>query len=245
MKWKGGLWLGAVCLAIGAVAFGAKVTKQQLTKKLWPRSRILAALKRVDELKALGMMSEDHYRRKRAMLEARLQGTFRPTMLAVTNPPMNFIQNAGFEEINRNSRSDRSRWLWWNGWKWGGDYENHWEDRPQFVHSGKYSARIQCTGKRGRIGIMTPKLPLVPGAKAYVFSIWAKGAGDNELFINFESGARGSFRERIGPQWRLVKVRGEIQPGADGYQVYLYATGQGTIWLDDAKLVPVGVKTDE
>ena len=220
-------------------------TREDLTRKLWPKERIQTALAHVEKLRTAGMMSEDHYRRKRAMLEARLSGTFQPTMLSVTNPPLNFIQNGGFEDINRNSQPDRSRWLWWNGWSWGGDYENRWEDRPEFVHSGTYSARIRCTGQKGRIGIFTPKLPMVPGANGYEFRIWAKGEGENELFINFEDGVRGSYRGRIGPQWQQIVVKGIPESGATGYGVYLYATGSGTIWLDDAELIPLGGSLEE
>ena len=241
-------WFPAATLAVlvaAAAAFAATATKADLTAKLWPKERIERALKRIDELRAADMMSESHYQRKKKMLEARLAGTFAPTMLSTTNPPLNFIQNAGFEEVNRNSRPNRSRWLWWGGWSWGGDYENLWEDRPEYVHSGEYSARIRCTGKPGRIGISTPKLPVVPGATEYEFSIWAKGEGDNQLFLNFESGARGTFRGRIGPEWEQVKLKGTLEPGADGYTIYIYIAGEGTIWLDDARVVPVGGEPDE
>lgn len=245
-----GLFLGLLgSLLLFAVYAGqnsaGQISKEELTRKLWPRSRIVAALQRIKELRALGMMSEDHYRRKKAMLEARLAGTFHPTMLSVTNPPLNLLQNGGFEEINRNSRPDRSRWLWWNGWSWGGQYENHWEDRPQYVHSGRYSARIRCLGKPGRIGIMTPKIPAIGGATEYEFSVWVKGEGENRLFINFESGAHGSLRKQIGPKWEHVKVRGKLDPGAHDFMVYIYSIGRGTLWLDDARLVPIFQKKSE
>ncbi|MDP6360883.1 MAG: hypothetical protein QF473_37570, partial [Planctomycetota bacterium] len=138
-KWK---------LAVVALGFGfltqdlCAETKVELAKKLWPKERVRAALDGIAKLKATGMMSESHYLRKKQMLEARLKGQFDPTMLSTTDPPLNFLQNASFEEINRNSRPNRSRWLWWNGWSWGGDYENRWEDRPEYVKSGKHSARI-------------------------------------------------------------------------------------------------------
>jgi len=224
---------------------GAAETRDELTKELWPKERIHEALEDIERLKAAGMMSKSHYRRKREMLEARLAGTFRPSMLSVTSPPLNFIQNGGFEDINKNSRPNRSRWLWWGGWSWGGDYENHWEDRSEYVRSGRHSARIKCLGRRGRIGISTPKLPVVPGVAEYEFRIWAKGEGDNQLFLNFEAGARGTFRGRIGPEWEHLVLKGTLQPDADAYMVYVYMTGEGTIWLDDAKLVPVGGQVDE
>jgi len=235
----------ALVLGFAPPMVGAAETKEELARKLWPRDRVRRAMADIDKLEAAGMMSDDHYRRKRAMLEARLAGTFRPTMLSVVNPPLNFIQNGGFEDVNKNSRPNRSRWLWWSGWSWGGDYENGWEDDPRHVRSGKYSARIRCVGKKGRIGIMTPKLPVVPGATEYQFSIWAQGEGDNELFLNFEAGATGRFRGPVGPKWQQIVLKGTLEPDADGYAVYVYVTGAGTIWLDDARLVPIGGQPDE
>jgi len=213
---------------------------------LWPPERIESALRALDQLKADGLLSERQFQRKRAMLEARRAGEFKPTALATTDPPeLNFIQNGGFEEINKNSARNRSRWLWWGGWSWGGDYENFWESRPEYVRSGHYSAGIRCVGQPGRIGINTPKLPVVPGVKEYEFTIWAKGEGDNQLFLNFESGATGTLRKKIGPEWELVRLKGVAEPGAKQFSLYIYVTGRGTIWLDDAKLVPLGELKDE
>jgi len=245
METKQRLLIAFVFFGLTTPMLDAAETKKELARKLWPKERILGALKEIAELKSAGMMTEDHYRRKKEMLEARLAGKFDPTMLSVTNPPLNFIQNASFEDINRNSRPNRSRWMWWGGWSWGGDYENRWEDRPQYVRSGEYSARVTCLGRRGRIGISTPRLPVVPGAAEYEFSIWAKGEGDNQLFLNFEAGARGTFRGRIGSEWERVVLKGTLEPDADGYSVYVYVTGEGTIWLDDAKLVPLGMKPSD
>ena len=112
------------------------------------------------------------------------------------------------------------------------------------MHSGKYSARIRCVGKQGRIGISTPKLPAVPGASQYTLTFWARGEGDNKLFVNFEAGARGVVRQKIGPAWKQYTVAGKPTPGAKTYSLYLYHIGEGTIWLDDVKLVPVGGKLD-
>ena len=141
------------------------------------------------------------------MLRDRQSGAYVSQSLSVTDPPLNFIQNGGFEKVNRNSDKNRSRWLWWGGWSWGGDYENMWEDRPAFVHSGQFSARIRCTGATGRIGISTPPLPAIPGATEYKLTFWAKGEGDNMLFVNFEQGAQrhpaGEDRRRVEAIHRL------------------------------------------
>jgi hypothetical protein len=179
------------------------------------------------------------------MLQERLAGTYDPQSLSVVDPPLNFIQNGGFEQVNKNSARNRSRWLWWGGWSWGGDYENHWEDRAEHVHSGQFSARIACTGKTGRIGINTPNIPAVPGAKEYALTFWAKGEGNNMLFVNFESGAKGTMREKIGPQWKQYTLKGVPETDKPTYTVYFYHIGEGTVWLDDVELVPVGGKLEE
>jgi len=230
----------ALAAALVAALVWAAETKDDLAARLWPPERIEAALKAVEKQKADGLLTDAAYARRRAMLEERRAGKFQGTTLALTNPPLNFIQNEGFEDINKNSAPNRSRWLWWGGWSWGGDYENSWEERPEYVHSGRSSARITCKGQAGRIGINTPPLPLVPGAKEYVFTIWAKGDGDNMLFLNFESGMRGTLRQKIPPEWTEVTLTGAPEPDAKSYTIYVYVTGKGTIWLDDAKLVPVG-----
>ena len=233
-----------VLLAVGVRGEGGRQTVESLTKELWPRARMEAALRAVEKQKADGLLSDASYARKKKMLQQRLAGTYKPASLSATDPPLDFIQNGSFEKINRNSRPNRSRWLWWGGWSWGGDYENRWEDRPEHVHSGKHSARITCTGKKGRIGIMTAELPAVPGATEYRLTFWAKGAGDNMIFVNFESGASGELRRKLPPEWKRYTLSGKPTAGAKTFMVYFYAIGGGTIWLDDVKLVPVGGTLD-
>jgi hypothetical protein len=238
------LGIAAVLLGTALARGGGKADKETLTRKLWPTERIEAAIKAVEKQRKNGLLSDAAYQKRIQMLRQRLAGTYESKSLSVTDPPLNFIQNGGFEKVNRNSAKNRSRWLWWGGWSWGGDYENYWESRPEYVHSGKFSARIRCTGRRGRIGIMTPALPAVAGATAYKLTFWAKGEGDNRLFVNFESGARGTLRQKFGPAWKEYTVMGTPQEGAKTYRVFLYHIGLGTIWLDDMKLVPVGGTTE-
>jgi len=75
--------------------------------------------------------------------------------------------------------------------------------------------------------------------------MWAKGEGENQLFLNFESGATGTLRKKIGTEWEQVTLRGVVEPGGKQFSFYIYVMGQGTIWFDDAKLVPVGEWKDE
>ena len=234
-----------VLMAVGVLQGGEKEEKDALTKQLWPPERVQAALKAVEKQRQDGLLSDAAYQKRRKALEERLAGKYEPKSLSVTDPPTNLIQNGGFEQVNRNSAKDRSRWLWWGGWSWGGNYENSWEERPEFVHSGKFSARIQCVGKQGRIGIMTPKLPTVPGATEYKLTFWAKGEGDNLLFVNFESGAQGELRQKFGPEWKEYTAVGKPEAGSPTFNVFLYAIGEGTLWLDDVSLVPVGGKLEE
>jgi len=241
-------WMGiAVVAAAGAALIAADqlAEKQALTKKLWPKERIEAALQAVEKQRTDGLLSQQAYRKRKQMLEERLAGRYVSQSLSVTDPPLNFIQNGGFETVNRNSAKDRSRWAWWSGWSWGGDYENHWESRPEHVHSGKFSARIQCTGRKGRIGIFTPPLPAVPGAKGYELTFWAKAGGENLLYVAFESGASGGLRQKIGPAWKQYTLTGQPEPSAKTYKLYVYSVGEGTMWLDDIKLVPIGGGSEE
>jgi hypothetical protein len=247
---RGNCTIGTAILAV--LALGTAFTgpqqemyKATLVKKLWPQNRIEAAIKAVERQREDGLLSEPACQRKIAMLKARLSGTYVSESLSVADPPLNFIQNGGFEKVNRNSDRNRSRWLWWGGWSWGGDYENMWEDRPELVHSGQFSARIACTGAVGRIGISTPPLPAIPGATGYKLTFWARGQGDNRLFVNFEQGAGGTLREKIGDAWKQYSLVGEPAEGKQTYQVYFYSIGAGTIWLDDVELVPIGGKLDE
>ena len=238
--------IGLLALAPGpGTLAGEKEDKDALTKELWPKARIEAALQAVEKQKADGLLSDAAYEKRKKMLEARLAGTYESQSLSVTDPPLNFIQNGGFELVNKNSAKDRSRWLWWGGWSWGGDYENMWEVKAENVHSGKLSARIRCTGKKGRIGLMTPKIPAVPGATEYKLTFWAKGEGDNLLFVNFESGATGTLRQKFGPEWKEYTAIGKPGKDAKTFNVFLYHIGEGTIWLDDMSLVPVGGKIEE
>lgn len=231
--------LAGLCLAAGRAGAAPAAN-------YWTPEHITQALQALDRMKAQGLITPAQYQKKRAMLQQRRAGTFKATALSTTNPAeINFVQNGGFEEINKNSAANRSRWLWWGGWSWGGNYENMWETQPEYVHSGKYSARIRCTGKPGRIGIDTPDLPIVPGATEYVATVWAKGEGNNQLFLNFESGVNGSLRQKIGPDWTQVTLRGKPEKDAKQFMFYIYVTGEGTIWLDDVKIVPVGGAMDE
>jgi hypothetical protein len=237
----------AIPAVLAAMILGAepKTTKEELSAKLWPPDRIERALEEIDRQKAAGLLTDAAHAKRRQMLLDRKAGAYRPESLSAEDPPLNFIRNGGFEKTNPNSSKNRSRWLWWGGWSWGGDYENMWEDRPAFVHSGKLSARIRCTGTVGRIGINTPPLPAVPGATDYKLTFWAKGEGDNRIFVNFEEGATGDLREKIGDEWKRYAVLGKPVEGKTTYNVYFYSIGAGTIWLDDVELVPVGGSLDE
>lgn len=242
-------WMKAASVVLGLAAVGlayaAQDTVESLTQKLWPKQRIEEASRAIDQQRKDGLLSDAAYAKRKQAMEDRLAGRFKPEVLSVQDPPLNFIQNGGFEQVNRNSAPNRSRWLWWGGWSWGGNYVNMWEDRPEHVHSGKYSARIECRGEKGRIGISTPPLPVIPGATEYKLSFWAKGEGDNELFVNFEGGVTGTLREKMPSQWKQITVSGKPRGEQKTYQAYFYVTGGGTIWLDDASLVPVGGNVDE
>ena len=206
---------GALCVVLVGVGLWAAETKDDIVKRLWPKERIETVLRNLEKQKTNNLISPELYQRKKEMLQMRIAGTFQGDMLSMTNPPLNFIQNGGFEEFNPNSSRNMSRWIWWGGWAWpeNAEYLNDKEERPEFVHSGKLSARFTCVGKPARTGISTPKLPIMPGATGYELTLWAKGEGENMLHVAFESGAAGQFMETIGSAWREVTVIGQPEQG--------------------------------
>ena len=233
-------------VALAAAAAWAVESREEIAKRLWPNDHIASVQKDVDKQKADGLITAKLYEKKKQMLAERAAGTFKPEMLADKNPPPNLLQNAGFEDFNPNTRKNMSRWECWGGWAWpeSAEYDNNKEDRADYVHGGKLSARFKCTGAPARVGI-TQGIPMVEGATDYEFTVWAKGEGENLLNIAYESGARGQFSGKIGPEWQQVKAVGTIDKGAKKFSVYIYIRGGGTIWLDDAKLLPVGVKLED
>ena len=144
------------------------------------------------------------------MLKERLAGEYVSQSLSVTTPPLNFIQNAGFEKVNRNSAKNRSRWLWWGGWSWGGDYENAWEDRPEYVHSGEFPHASSASARP--VGSASPRhpLPAVAGATGYELTsgLAARGTTGCSSTLNRGPGATSANRyRRSGRNTRLSERR--------------------------------------
>ena len=172
-----------ICCAIlwvWAASFDA-ANAPEPAPELWPPARITEAMRALERMKADGLITERQFQRKRAMIEERRAGRFKSSALSQTDPAeLNLLQNAGFEEVNRNSDRNRSRWLWWGGWSWGGDYENFWETRKEYVHSGNYSAGIRCTGQPGagkaRVGSKGVGSTLISGIPCTCAIDMAKGA---------------------------------------------------------------------
>jgi hypothetical protein len=235
----------AITAVVGAVVWAAE-SREEIVKRLWTPAHCQAVLQDIEKQKADGLITPKMYERKKAMLQQRLAGTFQPTMISATNPPLNLLQNASFEDFNPNTNKNMSRWDNWGGWAWPekAKYANDKESRPEYVKEGKLSAKFQSVGDPARTGIQQ-KLPITEGATGYELTIWAKGEGENLLHIAFEAGARGSFSEKIGPEWKQITLVGTPEAKAKEFTLWIYARGGGTIWIDDAKLVPQGVKMEE
>lgn len=182
-----------------------------------------------------GLMSEERYKQKMAMLEEKLKTApdVEPPVVE-TDEPVNLIQNGSFEDFNPNSEPNRSRWLWWGGWSWGGDYENN---KAGEAEDGKLCAQIKCTGQAGRIGLMTPDIPVLKKQADYELTLWIKGTPGNRLNVAFESGAGGNGAFTGGDKWEKVTVKGKADAGADKFRIYFYVVGTGTIWLDNVQLM--------
>jgi hypothetical protein len=244
-SWKRGALAIVVAAAVGAVVWAAE-SKEEIAKRLWPKERCVSALKDIEKQKADGLISEKTYERRKAMVQQRMAGTFAPTMLAATNPPLNLLQNGGFEDFNPNTRKNMSRWDSWGGWAWPetAKFENDQESRPEYVKEGKLSARFKCVGDPARTGI-SQTIPTTAGATGYELTIWARGEGENSFQISFEAGVDGTVTEKLGPEWKQITLVGKPKAGAKEFLFYLYSRSGGTIWIDDAKLVPLGVKVED
>jgi len=87
--------LGVVLLVVVAastVFMGQdnKADKEALTKELWPESRILDAIKAVEQQHRDGLLGDKSYQRRMDMLKARLSGRYVSESLSVTDPPAQF-----------------------------------------------------------------------------------------------------------------------------------------------------------
>ncbi|MFB3892576.1 MAG: hypothetical protein ACE15C_11200 [Phycisphaerae bacterium] len=234
-----------IAAAVGAAVWAAE-SREEIIRRLWPQERCDEAMKDIEKQKADGLITQKMYERKKAIVLQRKAGTFQPTMLSATNPALNLLQNASFEDFNPNTDKNKSRWDNWGGWAWPtkAEYVNDKEDRPEYVKEGKLSARFKCVGAPARTGIQQ-KIPITEGATGYELTIWAKGEGENLLAIAFEAGAKGGFSEKIGPEWKQITLVGKPDPKAKEFTLWIYARGGGTIWLDAARMVPQGVKLED
>ncbi len=43
-----------------------------------------------------------------------------------------------------------------------------------------------------------------------------------------------------GADWERLTVAATVDPGARGFRIWILLNGEGTVWLDDAELMPVG-----
>jgi len=198
------------------------------------KSEIRKQMEGVKKAYQRGLMTEERYKQKLAYLEEALKTAPEgEPPVKDENVRINMIQNGSFEDFNPNTGKWRSRWMWWNGWKWGGDYVNN---KAGDAKDGKLCAEIKCTGRKGRIGLFTPEFPILKKDAEYELTLWIKGTPGNRLNVAFEGDARGNGAFTGGPEWKKVTVIGKAKPKGTKFRVYFYMVGTGTLWIDDVQM---------
>lgn len=136
------------------------------------------------------------------------------------------------------------------GWHafWSRDNAGKAELDHASPHGGKQSIRIEHSGKNDWSLAQQKWLAVEPG-QIYELSGWIRGQGEgqanwgvvlrgeNEKVIDWIFGGRDV---RPGGQWKPLRSRFVIPPGATAIQVRLTGHGPATVWFDDGAIVRSG-----
>lgn len=118
---------------------------------------------------------------------------------------------------------------------------------------GRYSYRFSSASNLRGIGPSTNGrhiYAVAPPDTAVEFRVWCRTAGDAvpQLAFRWYAAADttpntphlgetlGGVTDSIAGDWRLLKLRAEVPPGANALRTCLYKSGSGTVWFDDANL---------
>jgi hypothetical protein len=136
------------------------------------------------------------------------------------------------------------------GWNeaWSRDPSARAVPDREHVHGGRQSVRIEHTGARDWSLQQSDRREVKPG-EIYELSGWVRvqGEGDATLGVVLRdpkdeviSWAFGGSTARASDQWRRLRSRFVIPPGAATIRPRLIGNGPATVWLDDAELTRVG-----
>ena len=115
-------------------------------------------------------------------------------------------------------------------------------------HGGRQAVRVEHTGAQDWSLAQEPRLPVRPG-QVYEYKGWVRvqGSGRAELSVVLADEKGGVLNwlfagRRTGAtaDWRLLRSRFVIPPGAASMQARLTGNGPATVWLDDASLTLEG-----
>jgi len=119
-------------------------------------------------------------------------------------------------------------------------------------HGGKHAARIEHAGAQDWSLAQEQSLQVKPG-QLYELRGWVRvqGLGDAVLCVVLRDAkggavnwAFGASSSRATGDWRLLRSRFVIPPGAASIQPRLIGNGPATVWLDDAALTLEGSMDD-
>ena len=115
-------------------------------------------------------------------------------------------------------------------------------------HGGRQSVRVEHTGSKDWSFAQTKRLDVQPG-QIYELDGWVRLAGEGSATLSvvlYDAGGKpiswsyGGQSTRATDDWRRLRSRFVIPPGARQIWPRLMGQGPATVWLDDASLVPAG-----
>lgn len=115
----------------------------------------------------------------------------------------------------------------------------------EWFHGGSRSVRVRHTGSEDWSFTQSKRLPVEPG-EVYELSGWVRleGEGSTTLCVTLRSEADETLSWTFGgrtaqatDQWRQLRSRFVIPPGAASIEPRLIGFGPATVWFDDALLI--------
>jgi hypothetical protein len=124
-----------------------------------------------------------------------------------------------------------------------------WALDAETVHGGRQAVRISCDGATGALA----SEPFTPAGRSAALKVWLRaqqpGTRVRLAFVATHDGAPfvRSSEVALGPAWQEYLFRVTDLPGHGqmSLSVRFELVASGTLWVDDARLVPLPVSTEE
>jgi hypothetical protein len=155
---------------------------------------------------------------------------------APTDHPKNIIQNAGFEEMDRDGFP--------SAWQVFGTPKSN--STVRYVHAGSKSIQIFGPKRDGVYSGLFQDVSTLPD-QVYTLSYWCRADGSSSLQMqidwldaNKELINSTQLWKSIEVDWKEYRISDTAPRNAAWGRVYLSVTGNGIVWCDDLAMVPGG-----